>query len=150
MKAIIMIGIQASGKSSFCRSILPDSFVRINLDELNTRNKEKRLLSDCIAKEKNIVIDNTNPTKEDRERYIPVLKENGYAVTGYFMQSRVKDCISRNEERQGKARVPVAAIAATSNKMELPEYSEGFDRLFFVKLYHDEFVIDEWEEKDEI
>lgn len=149
-EAIIMIGIQASGKSSFCKRIIPDSFVRISLDELNTRNKEKRLLSDCIAKEKDIVIDNTNPTKADRERYIPVLKENGYEVTGYFMQSRVKDCIRRNEERQGKARVPAAAIAATSNKMELPEYSEGFDKLFFVKLFHDDFFIDKWEKEDEV
>ena len=66
------------------------------------------------------------------------------------MQSWVKDCVSRNERRQGKDKVPSAAIAATSNKMELPEYSEGFDRLFFVKLYHDDFVIDEWEEEDEI
>ena len=31
----IMIGIQASGKSSFCKSNL-QNYIRINLDELNT------------------------------------------------------------------------------------------------------------------
>ena len=74
--AIIMIGIQVSGKSTFCRMNIPDNFVRISLDDLNTRNREKILLSECIAKEKNIVIDNTNPTKADRKRYIPVLKKS--------------------------------------------------------------------------
>lgn len=148
--AVIMIGIQASGKSTFCRKCLQDSYTRINLDELNTRNKEKNLLADCISKGLDIVIDNTNPTKADRQRYIPALRENGYRVIGYFMQSRIADCISRNKNRSDKDRVPDTAIAATSNKLEHPEYAEGFDELYFVRMVDDGFVVDNWEEEDEI
>jgi len=43
----IMIGIQASGKSSFCKYILKE-YVRINLDELNTRNKERIAIMEAI------------------------------------------------------------------------------------------------------
>ena len=145
--AVIMIGIQASGKSTFCSKCLQDRFVRISLDELNTRNKEKKLLMDCISKELDLVIDNTNPTKDDRQRYIPVLIENDYRIVGYFMQSRIADCIKRNENRQGKSRIPNAAIASTSNKLEIPEYAEGFDELHFVRILDDKFIVENWEEE---
>jgi len=29
--------------------------------------------------------------------------------------------------------VPTAAVAATSNKLQMPSYDEGFDALYFVK-----------------
>ena len=148
--AVIMIGIQASGKSTFCSKCLPDFFVRISLDELKTRNKEKKLLIDCVSRGLDIVIDNTNPQKDDRLRYIPVLRENDYRIVGYFMQSRIADCIRRNENRQGKSRIPNTAIAATSNKLELPEYEEGFDEIYYVRMLNGEFIVENWEEEDEI
>ena len=40
-KAIIFIGLQASGKSTFYRQRLAKDYVHINLDTLHTRNKEK-------------------------------------------------------------------------------------------------------------
>lgn len=149
-KAIIMMGIQASGKSSFCKNQLSEGYVRINLDELNTRNKEKLQFDECIGNGESIVIDNTNPTKADRQRYIPALKEAGYVIAGYFMQSRVADCIERNEMREGKEKVPSTAIAATSNKLELPDYSEGFDELYYVQIEDVGFRIDKWEEENEV
>ena len=148
--AVIMIGIQASGKSTFCDKYLPDRFVRISLDDLNTRNKEKKLLVNCISKGLDIVIDNTNPTRIDRQRYIPALRKSDYRIIGYFMQSRISDCIRRNENRQGRGRIPSTAIAATSNKLELPKYAEGFDVLYFVRMLDDGFIVENWEEEDEI
>lgn len=100
-KAYIMIGIQGSGKSEFCRRYLPD-VERINRDTLKTRNNEKRIIADCYARGVDYVVDNTNPTKEDRARYIPAAKAEGYRVVGYFMQSRLQDCIARNSLREDK------------------------------------------------
>ncbi len=71
--AYIMIGIQGSGKSVFCRKFLPD-VRRINLDTLKTRNNEKRMIAECHENSDSYVIDNTNPTREDRARYIPTAK----------------------------------------------------------------------------
>ena len=65
----VMIGIQASGKSTFCKRYLGD-YVRVNLDVLHTRNKEKLAIEDAIASGEDIVIDNTNPMIADREKYI--------------------------------------------------------------------------------
>lgn len=77
------------------------------------------------------MIDNTNPTKADRARYIPYLRDNGYRIIGYFFESKVQDCVRRNDQRTGKAKIPSAAIAATSNKLEMPSLKEGFDELYF-------------------
>ena len=139
----IMIGIQASGKSSFCKSNLQE-YVRINLDELNTRNKERIAIMEAIKSGVDIVVDNTNPTKSDREKYISIACNNGYEIIGYFMQSKLQDCIERNELREGKACVPRKAIACTSNKLEIPDYSEGFDKLYFVSISENGYKIDEW------
>ena len=139
----IMIGIQASGKSSFCKSILKE-YVRINLDELNTRNKERIAIMEAIQSGVDIVIDNTNPTKADREKYVSIAKNHGYEVIGYFMQSRLQECIDRNEQREGKAYIPRKAIACTSNKLEIPDYVEGFDKLYFVSISEAGYMIDEW------
>ena len=65
----IMIGIQASGKSTFCKSYLM-GYDRINLDTLHTRNKENTAIDDAFRAKRNMVIDNTNPTVQDREKYI--------------------------------------------------------------------------------
>lgn len=150
MKTIaIMIGIQGSGKSTFCRQML-SGFVRINLDTLKTRNREQQLLNDCIAAEQNIVIDNTNPTKADRARYIAAAKENGYRVIGYFMQSKLRECIAHNDLCEGKAKIPATAIAATSNKLEMPSINEGFDELYFVANDGKTMTVSEWRGTNEL
>ena len=145
--AYIMMGIQGSGKSTFCSRILPDA-VRINLDTLHTRNNEARLFADCLEKGCDLVVDNTDPTRADRARYIPQAKAAGYRIVGYFMQSRLKQCIERNALREGKAKVPDRAIVMTSNKLEMPSYEEGFDEIYFVKNDGQDFCIETWREEE--
>ena len=139
----IMIGIQASGKSRFATTYLKE-YTRINLDTLHTRNKEKVAIDDAIKNGENIVIDNTNPTREDRVKYISAVSGHGYKVCGYFMQSRLQDCIERNEHRLGKERIKINAIISTSNKLEMPDYEEGFDSLYFVSFADGKTEVQEW------
>ena len=143
----IMIGLQGSGKTEYSkRFLLNGEVVHVNLDTLHTRNKEQLLLNECFEKEKSMVIDNTNPAKDDRQRYIVQGKANGYRIAGLYMQSILKDCIERNNKREGKARVPVKAIAATSNKLELPDYAEGFDELYYIHNDGNIMWKEEWKE----
>ncbi len=146
--AYIMIGIQGSGKTEFCRRYLGD-ITRVNLDTLKTRNNEKRLLAACHEKGADYVIDNTNPTMEDRARYIVPAKAAGYRVIGYFMQSRLQECIRRNNQREGKAMIPPKAIAMTSNRLKLPSLAEGFDELYFVSNNGTEMTVSEWRDSNE-
>ena len=65
--AYIMIGIQGSGKSEFCRQCL-QNVQHMSLDELNTRNNERIMIGMCHSLGRDYVIDNTNPTCADRAR----------------------------------------------------------------------------------
>lgn len=142
---ILFIGIQASGKSTFYRSLLaPAGLKHVNLDTLRTRNREATSIHDCLDRGASFVVDNTNPQVADRQRYIPLAKAQGYEVIGIFFQSRVKDCIRRNEQREHP--VPRHAIPCTSNKLEMPSLDEGFDKLYFARIVDDGFEITEWKE----
>ncbi len=143
----IMIGIQGSGKSTFYHQFLTKKFVRVNLDTLKTRHQEKLLIEKCLKEGKSFAIDNTNPTKADRQRYISLAKENGYRIVGFFMESKLNECIARNNLRQGKEKIPTIAIASTSNKLQMPSYDEGFDELYFVKNDGKTMTILEWRDE---
>ncbi len=145
----IMTGIQGSGKSTFCKAYLSDC-ERINLDTLHTRNKENKAIEAALSNKMNIVIDNTNPTVSDRSKYILAGKEAGYYIIGLFMQSILRDCLERNEKRSGKEKVPGKAFACTSNKLEIPSYCEGFDKLYFIEINDNDFIIHDWRQDNEI
>ena len=61
MEAVILIGIQGSGKSTFCRDRFFNTHVRINLDMLKTRHREKLFLDACLAAKQPFVVDNYQP-----------------------------------------------------------------------------------------
>ncbi len=142
-KAVIFIGLQASGKTTFYRQMLWE-YVHINLDTLHTRNKERLLLEECLRRGDSFVVDNTNPSKEDRARYIGAARAYNYRIEGYFFRSVLADCIERNRARTGKACVPDKAIACTSGRLELPSPQEGFDRLYFVRMEQGKFIVEPW------
>ena len=141
---ILFIGIQASGKTTFYNNFFKNKYEHINLDTLHTRNKERIAIEQCIALEKSFVVDNTNPKKIDRERYIQTAKEHNYRILGCYFKSSISECVNRNENRAGKAKVPTCAIAATSNKLELPDYGEGFDKIYYVRIEGTDTIIEDW------
>ena len=141
-------GLQASGKTSFWQQYFPD-LAHVNLDTLHTRNKERILLDECFASGVSFVVDNTNPTRKDRERYISRAKENGYRVIGYYFQSSISACKERNSRRTGKALLPVSALAATHRTLELPGWDEGFDELYYVRIDDSSFAVEPWETEEE-
>lgn len=143
---VLLMGLQGSGKSTFYQKYLADRFVRVNLDTLKTRYQEKLLIDRCLAEGTSFAVDNTNPTREDRARYISVARAAGYRVVGYFLESKLQECIARNDRRTGTARVPAKAIAATSNRLQLPSGSEGFDALYFVKNDGQVMTVGKWRE----
>lgn len=142
---IIFCGLPASGKTSFYRATLMLTHVRISLDLLRTRNREKRFLDLCLETRTPMVIDNTNPTRSDRAAYISRGKTGGFTIIGYYFQSRLADCLARNAQRVGTACIPEVGLKACASRLELPTPNEGFDRLTYVRLQPGGgFQIEEW------
>ena len=148
MFAVLFIGIQGSGKSTFFSHKFFQTHIRINLDMLRTRHREKLFLDTCLQAKQSFVIDNTNPTKVDRQRYITHAKEHGFEVVGYYFQSKIEDCLQRNQSRLKGEKVPIAGVKATHAKLELPCYEEGFDKLYYVEPDNNgAFAVQEWNDE---
>ncbi len=82
MEAVIFIGIQATGKSTFFKARFVDTHVRINLDMLKTRHREDLLLDACIRAQISFVVDNTNVLARERAKYIALARPAGYEISG--------------------------------------------------------------------
>lgn len=134
MQLIIFTGVQASGKSSFYLLNLAHSHLRINLDMLKTRHRENMIFEACIASKTKMVIDNTNPTKADRARYIQKAKNASFEVISYYFETDLKSTLERNSYRTGKANIPEVGVRATYKKLEMPNFDEGFDEIFTIKI----------------
>ena len=141
MKAVIFIGLQAAGKSSFYREKFIDTHIRINLDMLKTRHRENILFNACLEAKQPLVIDNTNPTIEERKRYIIPAQEKRFQIIGYYFKSNIEECKQRNKQRNRK--IPLVGILATKKKMQLPSYQEGFDKLYYVNIKNNLFIVKE-------
>ncbi len=144
METVLFCGIQATGKTTFFKEKFFKTHIRISLDQLNTRNKEQKFIETCIETQQRFVVDNTNPTKEERAKYILAAKKNKFKVIGYYFQSKISDALNRNSQRVGKENIPYAGIKGTFNRLEIPSFDEGFDELYFVEIENSEFKIREW------
>ncbi|OPH47162.1 kinase [Paenibacillus ferrarius] len=142
MECVIFVGIQASGKSTFFKERFFNTHMRINLDMLKTRHRENIYLAASVQAKQSFVVDNTNPTIEDRKKYIDMAKDSKYKIVGYFFEPNFDESIKRNETRQGKEKVPEVGIKSVMSKLQSPQMSEGFDELYIVRSLKGEFIID--------
>jgi len=152
---VILMGLPASGKSSFCRHLWapwednPD-FAYISLDVSKTRKREWSAFEWALVEPSDkmtVVVDNTNLTRAGREKYIEAARQSPvpWHITGYYMESRVQDCVARNQGREGE--VPNVAIYAGIKNLEMPSKEEGFDDLFFVRIGGpNEFEAEKWDD----
>lgn len=99
MQAIVLIGIQATGKSSFYQARFADTHVRINLDMLRTRHREARMLELCCETRQPFVVDNTNATRAERAVYIEAERAAGLPVLGYYFESSIELALGLNAAR---------------------------------------------------
>ena len=137
-ECVILIGLQASGKSTFFRERFAQTHDHVSKDLLRgNRQAERRqqeLLRASLSAGRSVVVDNTHATVASRARVIAVARERGARVTGYYFETESAHALRRNRLREGPARVPDVAIFATRKRLEPPSLDEGFDQLWLVRL----------------
>lgn len=137
MEAIILVGLQGSGKTTFYRERFFATHLRLSLDLLRTRHRERLLLDACLAARQPFVIDNTNPTAEERARYIAPARAAGFRVVGYHVATPLAVCLARNAARPPGERIPIPGLYGTNKRFQPPALAEGFDALSIVRLADD-------------
>ncbi|MFL5814993.1 MAG: AAA family ATPase [Bdellovibrionia bacterium] len=138
LELVIFIGIQASGKSTFYRRYFEKSHQIVSKDLMRNKPRksarQERLLHAALSLGHSVVLDNTNPTIEDRARAIEIGRQYGARVIAYYFTSDIRDNLRRNRFRYGKSCVPDVAIYTTAKKLIPPTQDEGFDEIWHVQI----------------
>jgi predicted kinase len=138
VECIILVGLPASGKSSFFRQRFAGTHDHVSKDMLRHNRKPQRrqdqLIADSLSLGRSVVVDNTNATVAERAAIIRLARAHGAEVVGYFFPTEAADALRRNRDREGRERVPAVAIFTTRKRLEPPSSGEGFDRLYRVTL----------------
>jgi predicted kinase len=134
VQLVVFCGAQGAGKTSFYRYRFFETHVRVNLDMLGTRARERILVEACIAARQPFVVDNTNPTVEARRRYVEPAKAAGFEVVGFAFPSTPREALAVNALRPVHQQLTTKAVLETLERIEPPTVDEGFDELYAVRM----------------
>ena len=119
MEAVVLCGVQGSGKTTLYRDRFAATHEHVSLDVLGSRAREAALLAACLEEGRPFVVDNTNPTAASRARYLELARAAGFKVVGYLVEGE-----GRSEH------VGPATAASTARRFVRPAPEEGFDELW--------------------
>jgi len=127
----VLVGLQASGKTTFYRQRLAATHVHVSKDNWpNARRRQRRqlrIIAETLGQGRDVAVDNTNPSPEEWGPLIVTAKEHGARVVAYWFPPDLAASLERNASRPGRARVPEVGIHATVRRLRRPRPSDGFD-----------------------
>jgi predicted kinase len=134
---VVLVGLPGAGKSTFFRQRFAATHVQLSRDELRRRREPERrqieLLRQALSERRSVVIDDTNVSREQRAALIAEGQRQGVRVVAYFFDCALRECLARNRERAGRARIPEAGIFASAKRLVPPSLDEGFDEIRVVR-----------------
>jgi predicted kinase len=131
MEAVVLCGVQGSGKTTLYRDRFLATHVRVSMDLLRTRAREAAFMRLCLETRQPFVVDNTNPTAADRRRYVEPARAAGFKLVAYVVEVDAAEAHGRNAARAGRARIPDSGLRDTARRFIAPAPSEGFDELWY-------------------
>jgi DNA 3'-phosphatase len=145
---VVMVGSPASGKSFYSRDLEKKGFLRINKDEMKADKVQQKAFNTGLKEGQNIVIDNTNSTKESRAKWINEAKEASYNITIVWMNfpmhvveflDNYRVYINKNQDTH----VPAVAMRVYYKKFEKP-MQEECDNLIEINTINKEDMLSVW------
>jgi predicted kinase len=141
LELVIFVGLQASGKTTFFKQRFAGSHAHVSKDNFRHNRKPDRrqaqLITQALVAGTSVVVDNTNPTRADREAAIALARALGARVVAYYFDASPEDCLARNREREGRQLVPERGVQATLARLTPPAAEEGYDAIYTVKIEPD-------------
>jgi predicted kinase len=131
MEAVVLCGVQGSGKTTLYRDRFLATHVRVSMDLLRTRTREAAFVELCLQTRQPFVVDNTNPTAADRRRYVEPARAAGFKLLAYVVEVDAAEAHARNQARAGRARIPDSGLRDTARRFIAPTAAEGFDELWY-------------------
>ena len=126
---VIMVGSPASGKSYYSSELERKGFLRINKDTMKNDKVMAKAFAKGLSEGQNIVIDNTNPTKEGRALWITLASKESYHITIVWMNfpmpvveylDNYRIAMNKNQDTH----VPAVGMRLYYKKLEAPTQQE--------------------------
>ena len=129
---VVCCGSPGSGKSSFCKNYLPE-YVRVNRDTLKTKEKCLKVAEQEMLQGRSVIIDNTNPKREDRRLFVDLAKRLGFKVRCFEFLTPKDICFHNDYQRIANSnRVHLSGKAGSIpihtffKYKEPPQLNEGY------------------------
>lgn len=98
---IVLVGSPGSGKSHFCKNFLvPEGYIHINRDKLGSWQKCVAAAETALKNKSCVVIDNTNPDKETRKRYVSLAKKLSVPCRCFVLNTSIHQAKHNNAFRE--------------------------------------------------
>jgi len=151
LEVVVLIGFQGAGKSTFRAQRFAETHAVVSKDLFrNNRRPERRqqqLIAEALAGGRSVVVDNTNPSVEERAAIIETARGASARVVAFYFDSPLAACAARNDARPLEARVPEVGLRATARRLVRPSLREGFSEIWTVHTLPDtRFEIAPYEE----
>ena len=130
---VIFMGPHRSGKTYYFNWHYAGKFIHIHSDGGQNKSEEQKLIQECLDKGVDFVIDNTNETKAGRAVYIQSAKAAGYRIIGYLFSTQISDHYEPFDRNYRPEQLFAKIMPADFSRIELPDYTEGFDELYTVE-----------------
>lgn len=132
---IVLVGPPGSGKSTLAKQYEAEGYVRVSQDDQGKAG-HAAAFADAIFDGSNIVVDRMGFSKEQRERYIHVGKQNGYETHIIVIHLGRSECYKRVMAREGHPTIKDSSAANSAlntffSKYEKPQTGEA-DNIKFV------------------
>jgi predicted kinase len=143
MEVAILIGLQASGKTTFYRTHLAATHDHVSKDNFprarNRQNRQLSLIADSLAAGRNVAVDNTNPSPAEWAPLIDVAHAYSATAVAYWFPVDVETSIARNAARPEP--VPDVGLFATLSRLRRPTATDGFSRIYSVVANAGSFTV---------
>lgn len=148
-KLIMMVGIPGSGKSTWIQNNKTKTDIVISRDAIRfakLKNDEDYFahesevfnefvweIADGLAEDGTIIADATHLNKKSRARVLNKVRKFADEIEAVVLDTDLETAFERNDQREGRAWVKHGIIRRMWFSMEMPEESEGFNKITIIK-----------------